>query len=282
MELFRWYFTTGKYNNYREKMEELSIKRDTITKIQGYVGGNKSQINQSFFKVLESTYSFSGLEKFDFHDIDNYKLASVFDSNPKTTVFSKKLADGYLGFAFDNASQDLVDGFLRQYFDNEKLEMIWSTFKKEHDEIYTYESDKADILTSMNSYITGKMFDATKWENVNIVQGKVLQALALLPSDLIFNNDISSTLVFGETLTSRQKLFEIKKTSEVLSLVGSKSTLIPSLIINSKNWKDNMPGHGPIVMSSYLADVMNEFNSTIEGKIYSGFNPIIVNKNFKK
>lgn len=278
MELFRWYFTTGNYTSYRDKMADLSITRDTATTFAKAFSFNKGGRNEGSFKVLESTYNFLGRERFDFHDAHDYQLNQVFEGNNFKDSFSKKLADGYLGFAFDKASQDLVDGFLRTYFDSPEVKFKWNSYSSHaiganaQDE----NTNKGIIVNAMNSYITAKMFDMTNWSDETKL-GKILEPLNQLPTDLFYKSDFLSGIQFSMSYAKPEILFTIKRVSKVIEYEGNTSKIIPSSIINKKNILDNLPGNVPIILQSYLADAMQNFNNSIMSKVSQGFNPAFIN-----
>ena len=285
MELFRWYFTTGSYSTYRDKMADLNITRDTATVTAKAFSFNKSGIQEASFKVLASTYKFMGQEKFDFHDLHDYYLNQVFDGNDSKNSFSKKLADGYLGFAFDKVSQDVVDGFLRTYFDNPEVKFKWYSYASNATEASAQDETtiKGMLLNGMNSYITDKMFDATKWDDVTEF-GKILPPLNQLPTDLFYKSDFLAGFQFSMLNTKPDVLFTVKRLSKVIKYDGNSTKIIPSHIINMKNLLDNLPGNGPVILQSYLADAMQNFNNTIMPNVSQGFNPSFINNksNFKK
>lgn len=285
MELFRWYFTTGNYPNYRDKMADLTIKIDTATVNAKSFNINKGGIETGNFKVLATTYSFLGKEKFDFHDLKDYSLGLVFESNGSKASFPKKLDDGYLGFAFDNVSQETVDGFLRTYFDTPELKLKWNSFASNGNGASNPEesSIKGMLVGAMNSYITDKMFDVVKWSNIT-KYGVILQPLDKLPSDLFYKSNYSMVFQFSMINTKPEVLFSLERLSKVLKYEGSTTKIIPSHIINMKDIADNLPGNGSIQLQSYLADAMQNFNDTVMPNVIKGFNPSFLNNksNFKK
>lgn len=284
IELFRWYFTTGSYGTYRDKMADLVITTDTATVTSKLYNFNKGGYQQGDFKVLKSSYNFLGNEEFDFHDLKEYSLQKVFESNTYNKTFSKKLADGYLGFAFDKVSQDVVDDFLRTYFEDSGVKKVWESFASNPKGITGSDySIKERLVNIMNSYITDKMFDATQWSDVT-KWGEILEPLEALPTDLYFNSDFVSHFRISMPNSKPKVLFTLEKLSRVIKFEKSTTKIIPSHIINMKNLIDNMPSNGSIVLQSYLADVMQNFNNTIFPKISQGFSPALFNNmsNFKK
>lgn len=265
IEMFRWYFTTGKYSSYRDKMANLTISVTQDTQLVNKVYGNSSFVGMSGYKTLASTYTFSGDEQFDFHDLGKYSLSQVFEAG-KMKEFEKKLEDGYLGFAFDKASQQTVNDFLSTYFGNQSLLYNWTRSNDQIDKI---------VDTYMNKYITYKMLDVVKWDNVNVV-GELLEPLSNLPDQLFAHGfdyiDLNKTLGKGEPL------FKLQRTSRVFNMVSDKGKVIPSQIIKFEDIpKGGLPGNGPIILQSYIADAMYDFNQNVLNNVVNGFNPAIIN-----
>lgn len=90
MEIFRWYFTTGEYNTYQDKMAAMEITVDTITTEKSFYSSmNKGGYKLEKFKYIESTFNFKGYEKFDFHDLQNHYIVDVFEGGNRKIMFDK-------------------------------------------------------------------------------------------------------------------------------------------------------------------------------------------------
>ncbi|MBK8372997.1 MAG: hypothetical protein IPL20_16965 [Saprospiraceae bacterium] len=269
MEIFRWYFTTGEYNTYQDKMAAMEITVDTITTEKSFYSSmNKGGYKLEKFKYIESTFNFKGYEKFDFHDLQNHYIVDVFEGGNRKIMFDKKLEEGILGFAFDNKSQELVDQFLRTYFTDKEVMTKFLNLGKNGDNLYENE-----MSTFINNYITEKMLDATRWAINNHI-GQVLPPLANIPANVSYNSSMfNKSYKFNNATT----MFSIKRIQKVLKSQGSSTKIIPAHIITMKNFMDNMPDHNPIFTFSIMTDMMNDFNNNIQGNVVNGFNPGIIN-----
>jgi hypothetical protein len=275
MEIFRWYFTTGQFNSYQDKMAALDIKVDTAIISKTYVTSlSQSGINESTFKEKIATYSFYGKEKFDFHDLNPHKLSDVFLKNNRYQFFDQMLADGSLGFAFDNKSQALVDDFLRVYFaDKGVMTKYLATINHGLDL-------KGNVLKFANSYVTDQMLNATRWENVKQHEA-VLQPLRNLPANLISDSDFPSYFIGGSWFKDPKKMFSIVRKQKIMEHTKSSSVIIPAHIITMKDIINGNNDINPVIIYSITSDMMNNFNSNVMNNVANGFNPAVIN-NFKK
>ncbi|MCC6689181.1 MAG: hypothetical protein IT268_09060 [Saprospiraceae bacterium] len=274
LELFKWYFTTGSYTSYPDKMADMDIKVDTVTTRYNLIGGNKGMVASASFEAVVSTYQFKGNEKFDFHDVYDYNLNQVL-TDGISKPFPKKLADGYLGFAFDNASQTLVDDFLRTYFDNE---MVMKQFLKLYPDDYLHDTPtgQGGHVKLMNLFITQRMKDLTRWENVTKV-GAVLPPLDYLPSELLYKGADFTGMDMGQLNIKKQILFSVSKNSRIKSYLGGHTKIIPAHIIGLNDIPNFKPGNGPVIFQAFMADMMQDFNNNILSKVAGAFNPMILN-----
>lgn len=271
MEFFRWYITTGKFRTYQEKMKELTISVDSTFKYISKLNAiNKGGTSESTFTTKINNYKFYGAEKFSFHDINTFNLKQVFNTE-KQNQFDPKLEDGFLGFAFDNKSQELVNEFLSIYFDS-----------KESKDKYTGIREDAMMggqlgIQLMNNYITEKMLESTRW-NVLSIDHSLLQPLEKLPTNIFYagSNSILNS-ISSSAFIKKQQLFSIEKLSRVKSLENEKTTIIPSHIINMKNLDKNLGGNGNIVFQARLADALNGFNNKVFNKVKNNFLPQFIN-----
>ncbi len=276
MELYRWYFNTGEYDTYQDKFKALDITVDTVTMTSTNHIISKSGIKYYNFKSLVSTYDFFGTEKFDFHDLNDHDLNQVLSNNNGIYKFSKKLEDGMLGFAFDNKSQKMVDDFLNLHFENENVRKMYMMTTNNSKISDTQIENSMHLM--MYNYITEKMLDATRWENVQ-QKTQVLPPMGDLPLSLKYG-----TQGFSLDISMFQKrpmhLFSIQRISRVFAYEGSTSKAFPSHIITMKNLMDNLPSHGGIEIQSYLSDMISDFNNNIFSGVANGFNPGFVNNKF--
>ena len=113
--------------------------------------GNKSGFNWENYEVEETTYKFYGKESFDYHDLNNFTLKDMFSGSYGNKKYDKMLADGYMGYAFDNASQIVVDSFLRVYFDNFEVMEQYLGLKQSNKE-----NEIANQRIFIKNYITDK------------------------------------------------------------------------------------------------------------------------------
>lgn len=275
MEIFRWYFTTGEYNNYKEKMAAMDIEVDTATRTANFLEGNSSgsAFRTHHYKVNVATYKFYGNEKFDFHDVMDHSLSDVFEdaSNRK---YDKKLQDGVFGFAFDNKSQDLVNSFLRTYFNNQSLMSQYIS----HRDGTPMREDNPNLMF-INNYITEKMLEATHWDAIKL-HAEVLPPLQHLPANILDSNQsFMRSMLFG----SKKLMFSIERQARVLSYEGSTSRVIPAHIISMKDVLSDFNNNGPIIIFSFMADMMTDFNTNVLPSVAAGFNPSFANNlKFKK
>ena len=264
-ELFRWYFTTGDFETYRDKFAAMDITADTFRTIHREMFGSKVGFKTIDWDVTKTTFNFLGKERFDFHDIDDHNLAMVFPSGKGSPNFPMTLGDGFLGFAFDNKSQELVNQFLTTYYDPEVLP------KNEIESTTPY-------LKLMEEYITDKMFDATKWDLVSKQTNKILPALMYLPQDLSFgSNPNAMNMDFSKLLKQNELLFSIERVSRYHKKLGSKRKDFPYHILGMKDLLDGIGGNDPVVIFSHFADSIENFNNNIMNNVASGFKPQILN-----
>ncbi len=265
--LFSWYFNTGEFENYKAKMEALRIEKDQPVKavLKSNLQGNKGGIKWENYEVEESVFRFYGTENFDYHDLNNFRLKDMFSNSSGYKQYDKMLQDGYLGYAFDNASQTIVDSFLNTYFEN---------FEVMEKYLGAKQANKENILASqrifMKNYITDKMLDACR---DNVESDHVLNFLDETPPDLIYN----STYGKIQRLGIDKPLFSIKRLTKIMKSLGSGSKVFPAYIITMKDVIDFKPNNDGVIISSIMSDGMNSFNQNIEDKVYKNFKFNILN-----
>lgn len=262
-EIFRWYFTTGEYKTYQEKMAGLDIKVDTSTQIVNVQHWEGSQLRTERLRMNIAYYSFMGKEKFDFHDLEVHSLSQVFEKSNNNRLFEKKLNDGFLGHAFDNKSQQMVDDFLRTYCDDKSLLHQYDSWIK------GYKINPMTVF--MNNYITEKMMDLVNWKNVTITPP--LPPLRKLPANL--SDRIAS--VDLDLFRDKTRLFGIERRARLLDRQGGKTHVIPAHIITMKDVITTGKVKDPVLTYSLMADAMNDFNNNVLPKVTGGFQPTIFN-----
>jgi hypothetical protein len=265
IEIFRWYFTTGGYNSYQDKMTALDIKVDTTR--QPLTGYNFQYIQRV------ANYNFYGKELFDFHDLESYKLGNVFLNN-NGPLLNPMLEDGALGFAFNNKSQELVDDFLRVYF-AEKGVMTSYLNNVNHNLDLRY-----NALKFTNSFVTDQMLNATKWEKVT-KHRLPLQPLKNIPKDLSDETFLVNFVNSRDWLTGPIKLFSIQRVQKVYNEIPKAPPFIPAHIITMKDLLNGGGINNPVVVFSITSDMMNNFNNSVLNNVANGFNPAVIN-NIKK
>jgi len=263
--LFTWYFKTGQYQNYKEKIKDLRINKGKPIVSTSYTGikANKSTINQDAFESEVIKYEFIGNEAFDFHDLNKFYMKDMFESSVLAKEFDKVLEDGFLGYAFDAASQNLVDSFLRTYFaDFKTMEKYLGT------KLIDEGINRSRVF--IKNYITDKMLDAVKY---NVKNENVLPFLAPVPPDLVYNSSFGSVINLYST---GRKLFSIEKVSKIKKFLNTNKNMIPAHIITMKDVINYKPGHGEVMRNSIMADGMNNFNNNVAGTVYQNFKPNIL------
>jgi hypothetical protein len=265
--LFSWYFNTGEFENYKAKMQALRIEKDQPVKavLKSNLQGNKGGIKWENYEVEESVFSFYGTENFDYHDLNNFRLKDMFINSSGYKQYDKMLQDGYLGYAFDNASQTIVDSFLNTYFENFEVMEKYLGAKQANKE-----NNLASQRIFMKNYITDKMLDACR---DNVESDHVLNFLDETPPDLIYN----STFGKIQRLGIDKPLFSIKRLTKIMKSLGSGSKVFPAYIITMKDVIDFKPNNDEVIISSIMSDGMNSFNQNIEGKVYKNFKFNILN-----
>ena len=265
--LFSWYFNTGDFESYKEKMGSLRIEKSqpVTTNSKLNFRGNKSGFNWENYEVEETTYKFYGKESFDYHDLNNFTLKDMFSGSYGNKKYDKMLADGYMGYAFDNASQIVVDSFLRVYFDNFEVMEQYLGLKQSNKE-----NEIANQRIFIKNYITDKMLDAC---SDNVVSDNVLPFLDESPPDLIYN----STYGKLQRLGTDKLLFSVNRISKFIKSLGSGSKIFPAHIISMKDVIDFKPNNDEVIINSVMADGMNGFNLNVESKVYKNFKLNLLN-----
>ncbi|MBK9687480.1 MAG: hypothetical protein IPO65_06840 [Saprospiraceae bacterium] len=265
--LFSWYFNTGDFVNYKEKMRGLRIEKGKpiIATEKFNLQGNKAGIKWENYEVEESMYRFYGNECFDYHDLNNFRLQDMFSGTAGYKPYNKMLEDGYLGYAFDNASQIVVDSFLKTYFDNFEVMQKYLGLNQAN-----RDNELLNHRIFIKNYITDRMLDAVR---DNVVSDNVLPFLDETPPNLIY----SSTYGKIQRLGSDKLLFSINRLSKFLKSLGSGSKVFPAYIISMKDVIDFKPNNDGVIINAMKADGMHNFNMNIENKIYKNFKPNILN-----
>lgn len=265
--LFSWYFKTGSFETYKDKMNDLNIKKgQPIKQTVTYSAFSKGGIKESKFEVETVKYDFYGKESFDHHDLNNFSLNEMFGGASFHHYYDKMLEDGYLGYAFDGASQEVVDSFLRIYF-NDYETMNKFINPTGHNSSLDIGMENQRLF--MKNYITDKMLDAVKYDVVN---QNVLPFMENIPPDLIYNSSHS----FNSYSLNNKLLFSLNKLAKVNKYLGSNTKIIPSHIITMKDVINYKPGVGEIIRNSFMTDGMNDFNNNIEGRVFNNFKPKIL------
>jgi len=189
----------------------------------------------------------------------------MFSGSYGNKKYDKMLADGYMGYAFDNASQIVVDSFLRVYFDNFEVMEQYLGLKQSNKE-----NEIANQRIFIKNYITDKMLDAC---SDNVVSDNVLPFLDESPPDLIYN----STYGKLQRLGTDKLLFSVNRISKFIKSLGSGSKIFPAHIISMKDVIDFKPNNDEVIINSVMADGMNGFNLNVESKVYKNFKLNLLN-----
>ncbi|MFM2394915.1 MAG: hypothetical protein RLZZ546_2898, partial [Bacteroidota bacterium] len=278
LEFFEWYFTTGEYDTYQNKLRELEIQRDTSTGTHEiFAGANSGSVYSEIYKALKSEYTFLGKERFDYHDLNQYNFNSIFPG-AAWQILKPELKEGFLGYAFDNKSQATIDSFLNVYYENNNL-------------LNKNSGSTNKISNMMKNYITEKMSDAVKY--VYNEHSSILPFLNSLPANLNYgsytntesqnNNEMMQKITHsGATVANlsniKYPLFKIQRTSIIQNYLRTRERIIPSVILSLNDINKFRPGGIEYFRDlSLMSDMMKNMQNGFINQVSLGFNPSIIN-----
>lgn len=269
IKIFEWYFNTGKYNTYQDKMADITIKMDTSTQIWNSMKISKSAFKEYKLKSKITKYTFKGSEKFDEHDLRNYSLKESFEGARINKYYPAQVASGMLGHAFDRQSQSMVDSFLNTYFVSDMkqyertfVELIHQDLQEQTswDIVTTHQENVLPFMNSLPLSLGVKMVSDDTQKSSNKYTPSVMPRKDFLTSPMLFD------------------LFSLEKISVVYDVKKSSDHIIPSVILTMKDIKNYKPGVVFIQDLDKLSDAFLNYSTLLKPNIINGYQPNFLNQ----